>query len=289
MTCVALLPCHRGWDRGTEGPRWTLLSENPNFSSARMCTGESGGENLTGREKAWENHQASSLGAGGHVCTAGRLGPAEKQPQTMRWKVRQGAGRGGHRPRSQGDVQCTHTCTHVCAHTFTQVHSHTYTHAHSALTFILHAPPLTLTYTRVLTSGSWLRSEGSNPQGRISPWRLSPGPTYLPLRARGCVPGPTPGCLHSLSSRVLLGKAKVASDFGWRAGSHRSEGVQKGTEQLALHHGTHGPTTPTSPDLRLGGGRIADRQRPGVASGSTDLGSQPWGVGPQGECVLATG
>lgn len=129
------------------------------------CAQESGGENLAGREKAWENHQASSLGAGGHVCTGGRLGPAEKQPQTVHWKVRQDAGKDGHRPRSQGDVQCTHTHVHsrvrthihtgalTCSHTPT----HTRIHAHSALTFILHAPPLTLTYTRVLTSESWLR------------------------------------------------------------------------------------------------------------------------------------
>lgn len=224
------------------------------------------------------------------------MGPQSSSHRPSRWKVRQDAEGQSSASQPGGTysalshtraLTCGHTHTHTGALTCSHTPAHTCIPAQSALTFILHAPPLTLTYMRVLASGSWLRF-----------WRFEPPRLHLsmepfsrphiPSQSPGCVPGPTPGCLQSLGSWMLLGKANVASGFGWRTGSHRSEGVQKGTEQLALHHGAHGLTTPISPDLKLGGGRITDRQRPGVASGSTDTGSQPWGAGPPGESVLGT-
>lgn len=198
---------------------------------------------------------------------------------------------------ARGNVRCplSHTRALTCGHTHTgaltcsHIPTHTCIHAQSALTFILHAPPLMLTSMRVLPSGGKLVSvlEVQAPKAASS---MEPFPRpHITSQSPGCVPGPTPGCPQSPGSWMLLGKASVASGFGWGTGSPRSEGVQKGTDQLALHHGARGLTTPISPDLKSGGGRIPDRPRPGVASGSTDTGSQPWGAGPPGEGVLGRG
>lgn len=144
--------------------------------------------------------------------------------------------RGSHRPRSQRArtvhshtraLPCGRTHTHTAALTGGHTPTHTCSHARSILTFILQVPPLMLTYMRVLTSGGWLWFwRFQLPQLSLSREPFSR--PHITSQSPGCVPGPTPGCLQSLGSWMLLGKAKMASGFGGRTGSHRSEGVQKG-------------------------------------------------------------
>lgn len=192
-------------------------------------------------------------------------------------------------------LTCGHTHTHVHSHVGTLTHrcthmqSHTYTHMHSRIECTHIHPTCAPTHAHI-RAGSNLRKLPLVLEVRApKPASLHgafPDPTAPPEPRLG----PRPGCPQSPGSWMLLGEANVASGFGGGQGAPGLKAFRRGlTEQLALHHGgACGLTTPISPGLKAGGGRITDRQRPGVTSGSTDTGNQPWGAGPPGEGVLGT-
>lgn len=86
----------------------------------------------------------------------GRLGPRREAATDVTLEGQTGCGEGRSSAWQPGGTYST--LTHTCIH------------AHSALTFILHVPPLMLTYMRALTSGSWLRF-----------WRVEPPRLHLSI------------------------------------------------------------------------------------------------------------